>query len=376
MLKLGSALFNILLYILGALLVIFVLPKVLVFFMPFVIAWMMAVIANPLIIWLEKRISLRRKHSSAVIVVGVLFVILFILYVIVSRLVIFVGWLVHQMPTILSSVSASMSVVFEKLREFSDILPNQYRDNAIQMLVGLRDTLNGMISEVALPTFGYAGEIVKSLPSMLVYFVITLVSAYLFIAKRESLYHYVRERTPQSLRKYWNRFVHDVKYTIAGYLMAQLKLSALVMLVMVIGFWILGVKYAIWIAIAIAILDYLPIFGAGAVLIPWALMNVVNGEMRAGIGLLIIYAVTQILRQFLQPKLVGDSIGMPSLHTLFCLFLGFRLAGLGGMILAIPIGMLVMKLFEYGVFDSLMTSLRIIVGMASDFRKRGLHTDV
>lgn len=350
----------------------FLLPKAIFFFMPFIVAWIIAVIANPTVTWLEKRISLRRKHGSAIIVIGVLLAIITIIYFLISGLMIFGARVLYYMPTILSEVSASVSQLLVKLQILSDNLPKIYREYAIQIISVLSDLINTTLSEAAIPTFNFAGDIVKSVPSMLVYFVITLVSAYLFIAKRESIYTYFSDRTPAILRKYWNRFSHDLKFTIAGYFIAQLKISMIVMVTMAVGFMLLGVKYGFWIAFGIGILDYMPVLGAGAVLIPWGLIDLINGNMYSGIGMLVIYIMTQTLRQMLQPKLVGDSIGMPPLHTLLCLFLGFRLAGFGGMIVAIPIGMLFLKLYEYGIFDSLFASLKTIADIASDFRKKGL----
>ncbi len=373
MLKLFSALFNILLYILAGILIVFLLPRTIMFFMPFLIAWMIAIIANPLVTWLEKRISLRRKHGSAIIVIGVLIVLTTLMYIAISRLIILGRFAVNQMPMIIGSISSSISLFLNKLRGLSDLLPNSYRDNAVLMLGKLSETLNSALSGIAIPTFGFAGEIVKSLPSMLVYFVITWVSAYLFIAKREAIYLFVDRHTPDYLKKYRDRFSKDLKHTLVGYFIAQMKISLIVMAVMAVGFWILGVKYAIWIAVAIGIFDYLPVLGAGAILIPWTILDFLNGEVVGGIGMLLIYLATQLLRQMLQPKLVGDSIGMPSMLTLICLFLGFRVAGFGGMIIAIPIGMLVMKLYEYGIFDSLFASVNTIIRIASEFREKGLH---
>ena len=98
--------------------------------------------------------------------------------------------------------------------------------------------------------------------------------------------------------------------------------------------------------------------GTGTVLIPWALYLLLCGNLPLAVGLVILYAVTQITRQLIQPKMVGDSIGVDTLTTLVFLFIGWRAAGLVGMIVAVPVGLIVLKLSEVGAFDPILKSIK------------------
>ena len=111
----------------------------------------------------------------------------------------------------------------------------------------------------------------------------------------------------------------------------------------------------------IAVLDFLPVFGTGTVLIPWAVIKVISGEYAFAAGLALIYVLTQVVRQIIQPKIVGASMGLPPLTTLILLFLGFKFRGIAGMILAVPIGMVVIKFYEYGAFDSLIANGKLLI---------------
>ena len=91
-------------------------------------------------------------------------------------------------------------------------------------------------------------------------------------------------------------------------------------------------------------------FGTGTALIPWAVVKVVTGEYAYGAGLLLLYILTQAIRQIIQPKIVGDSMGLPPLTTLFFLYLGFKFRGIAGMILAVPVGLIFIKFYQYGAF--------------------------
>ncbi len=141
-----------------------------------------------------------------------------------------------------------------------------------------------------------------------------------------------------------------------------------VAVLLVAGFWILHIKYSVLLAILIAFLDFLPVFGTGTVLIPWALLKFFNGEYYLAIGLGVLYVVTQVTRQLIQPKIVGDSMGLNPMATLFLLYVGFRVGGLGGMILAVPVGLIVIEFYKFGAFDSLVNAVRELITEVNSFR--------
>lgn len=123
------------------------------------------------------------------------------------------------------------------------------------------------------------------------------------------------------------------------------------------------------IALGIAFLDFLPFLGTGTVLIPWAIIRILTAQYRTAIGLLIIWGVGQLARQLIQPKIVGDSIGVPPLPTLFLLYIGYKLGGVLGMILAVPLGLLVYSLYEEGAFDTTKNSILILTAGINRFRR-------
>ena len=119
----------------------------------------------------------------------------------------------------------------------------------------------------------------------------------------------------------------------------------------------------------IAFLDFLPLFGTGTALFPWALVKLLSGEWAFAAGLILLYVLTQAVRQIIQPKIVGDSMGLSPFATLFFLYLGFKLRGISGMILAVPIGILAVNLYQFGTFDSLIANVRLLADEINRFRK-------
>ena len=104
----------------------------------------------------------------------------------------------------------------------------------------------------------------------------------------------------------------------------------------------MGNQYSLLLGIGIGLLDALPIFGTGTVLIPWALFRLVNGDWLYGIGLFVIYIICYFLRQVMEAKIMADKVGLTPLETLISMYVGLRLFGLLGFILG-PIGLLIIE---------------------------------
>lgn len=157
--------------------------------------------------------------------------------------------------------------------------------------------------------------------------------------------------------------------SVGGYFKAQLKIEVWMYLLLVIGLSILKVDYVLLIAFGIAILDLLPFFGTGTVMVPWAIIKILSGDYTVAIGLLIIWGVGQLARQIIQPKIVGDSVGVAPIPTLFLLFIGYKLSGVIGMILAVPLGLLLYSMYEEGAFDTTKNSVLILIAGINRFRR-------
>ena len=103
-----------------------------------------------------------------------------------------------------------------------------------------------------------------------------------------------------------------------------------------------------------------PFFGTGTALIPWAIYKFLVGDYKMVAALVILYGVTQLVRQLIQPKLVGDSMGLNPLYTLFLLYLGYRVGSVLGMIFAVPIGLILLNLYQAGAFDYILNDVKIL----------------
>ena len=116
-------------------------------------------------------------------------------------------------------------------------------------------------------------------------------------------------------------------------------------------------------------MDFLPFFGTGTIMVPWAIVKFLSSDYKMTIGLLLIWGISQLVRQIIQPKIVGDSVGVPPIPTLFLIYIGYMVYGVLGMIVAVPLGLILWTMHEAGAFDTTKNSILILTAGLNHFRK-------
>ncbi len=366
----ARVLLNILIPAGGTLLVCMFLPKALRFFMPFVVGWIIAMIANPVVRFLESRLKVVRKHGSVLVVIAVLALIIGAIYLLLSKLFSEASGLFHALPQLWEAFQAEVREIGSQLDSMFAFLPDQFGVKLREAADNLDTYIGVLLQNMATPTVEAAGSVAKSLPSLLVNTVVIILSSYFFIAERETILNVWRQYMPESGKRHMSHMRQDALHLIGGYFMAQFRIMFVVAGVLTAGFLVLQVPYSFLLALLISLLDFLPVFGTGTVLIPWGLIKLLSGEYYMAGGLILLYILSQFIRQAIQPKIVGDSMGLPPLMTLVFLYIGFKVSGLGGMILAVPVGLVFLNLYKYGIYDSMIDNLKIFVHDIDEFRKR------
>lgn len=346
--------------LLGTALFLVVGYKALIFFVPFVIGWLISSIAAPLVILLEKKLKITRKLGSALIIVAVLAGIVLILYLIISNLWREIEALIFNMPSMYRDLESGFREIGSGMQGVLKMLPGGAKESvgaAFGKLDAFVENIMGKISE---PTVDAAGRFAKGIPTVFVSIIVTFISAYFFIKDRDEVLEYAKRIAPDPIVVRMTMVCDNLKYAVGGYFKAQFKIMVVVFALLMAGFTIMKLHFTLLLAILIAFLDFLPFFGTGTALLPWAVYKFLVGNYRMTVGLLVLYGVTQLVRQLIQPKLVGDSIGMNPLLTLFFLYIGYRTGGIFGMIFAVPIGLIIINLYKAGAFDYILDDVKIL----------------
>lgn len=339
---------------------LFLVPKLIGFFLPVLIGLGIGMLANPVVALLENKLKIHRKMGSVMMIIGVLTFLGIGLYWVVSLLVRQLIYLLRDIPHIVETVEGvslpkNLSKIYQSLPlELQNSL-NNFVDNSIQEVTMASGEITPFVADTA-------KSAVNNIPIVLLYFIFSLLCAYFFVVDKDKIIEKYRTYCPQTLQRGIG-FVYDMLAEIlGGYFKAQAKLMGLVAGVIVISFFILKVRYALVLALIIALLDALPFLGTGTVLVPWAIFAAINGNYGLGIGLVVTYVLTQVLRRILEPKFVADGIGVHPFLAVIYMFVGFKLKGVLGMIVAVPLGMIVMTLIQNGLFQRPMKIVKSVVG--------------
>ncbi|MDO4291877.1 MAG: sporulation integral membrane protein YtvI [Eubacteriales bacterium] len=360
---------NLLTALAGLLVLIFAVPRVVGFFMPFVIGWIVAAVANPLVRFLDEKLRIRRKAGSAIVIVSVIAAIVGLSYWGISLLVRQAVGFVEEIPQLWASLEQDVNHAGTWLESFSKFLTPQLQGQIENITSALSGFVSNLVNDLGSPTAIAVGNLAKNIPTILVGTIMCLLSSYFFVAQREEVLRFLHRYVPEDFRAKWAVMYRGLTGAVGGYFKAQLKIEVWMYLLLLIGFLILRVRYSVLIALVIAALDFLPVFGTGAVLWPWAVIKLLGGDFKMTLGLLILWGVGQLARQLIQPKIVGDSIGVPALPTLFLLFIGYKMGSVAGMILAVPVGIIIAKMYQAGFFDTTIDSVRILVHGFNRFRR-------
>lgn len=347
---------------------IFLLPRIIIWFMPFVAGWIIALIASPLVHFFEKRLKIRRKAGTAFVIISVIALVILAGYLIGAQLVEQIAEFIGDVPKLWEAAQEDFAQIGEKLSVALKYLPAELQLTINSITGNVQEYFGGIMESISEPTITALGNFVGSLPNIVISVIMSLLFAYFYVADKGYLSGLLEKAIPDSVLARLQMIKRGLTKAVGGYFKAQLKIEVWMYLLLGIGFSILKVKYAFLIAIGVAILDLLPFFGTGTVLIPWAIIKFLSADYKMVIGLLIIWGVGQLARQLIQPKIVGDSVGLAPIPTIILLFVGYRVAGVIGMIIAVPIGIIILNLYEEGVFDTTINSLKILYAGISNFR--------
>ncbi|MCM1125725.1 MAG: sporulation integral membrane protein YtvI [Lachnospiraceae bacterium] len=363
-----KVLINLSIILVLCLLLIFVVPRLVVYFMPFVVGWIISLIASPLVRILEKTFKVRRKAGSAFVIIAVIALVIFAGYMTVAKLTEQAVEFVSELPEMWEGIQQDFVQVGEKLEVAMRFLPKEVSAAISGFTANIGAYLGDIVGSLSSPTLEALSRFAQNIPSIIIGTIMCLLSAYLFVADREYIPNLLSKILPDSILDRFRLIRRGLRRAVGGYFKAQLKIELWMYLLLAVGFTILRVRYAFFIAVGVAFLDLLPFFGTGTVLLPWAIVKFLGGDYTMVIGLLVIWGVGQLARQLIQPKIVGESVGLSPIPTLILLYVGYKAAGVVGMIIAVPIGIIVLNMYEEGVFDTFLNSLKILYASASNFR--------
>lgn len=303
-------------------------------FSPFVLGAVLALAAEPMVLFLSRRLRLPRPVSSGV-GVGMAFcflamAVLLLLGFLVRELRMLAGTLPDLEETALQGIHTAQNWALN----LTDRLPESLRPLLRENLAALFSDGASLTAKASGLLLSFAGNLLTRLPDSALGLGTGVISAFLISAKLPRIRRFLLKRIPKDRLRTLIAAGKRVKATIAGWLTAQAKLMAVTLVLLVLGFWLLRIDNGTLLALVVALVDAFPVLGTGTVLLPWSLLALLQQDVPRAVGLLGLYATITLTRSILEPKLVGRHLGLDPLAALMALYAGYRLWGLPGMILA------------------------------------------
>ena len=305
--------------------------------LPFLIAWGVAFALRPPSSFISKKLKLNRKFVA--VTLAILFVALGISTVVAASilamhklwefLVEFVSS--NQMGEMLSGISDPVGLLLGERVEFNSHVADAVKEAVNRLISWLVDAVSSAVSSV---------------PRFLLFLLVTVIAAVYFSLDLERINKSVKELLPvrvsEALVKAKNRlFSVGVKF-VRSYLILMLVTFAL----MSVGLLVLRIRGAVLVAAIIALLDLLPIIGVGTLLVPWRVFQMIFGNLGTGIGIAVLLVLHEVVRQFLEPRFIGKSLGLHPIVSLMLLYIGYSVFGILGLIFLPIIGALIALLLK------------------------------
>ncbi len=308
--------------------------------LPFFVAWGISLAVRPLAEKIAGRTRLPRKLCAAVLLVLLLSISVFLLYQSCARLILELRRLLERLLTENNEIGLAVRDSIDFFEAVTSKIGFLRRIRAGERFAIWREKFNGMIAEMLegvlrslsaeLPTF--VGRVLSALPDLFLVGAVTLISAFYFCMDEEGPAKSLQRILPSTLAKRLPAWKARIKGMSWKYLKAYLVLLLLTFSELFLGFTVLRIDYAFLLSALVAVVDMLPVLGVGTVLVPWALVLLLQKKFYVGCGLLILYLVMLFVRQILEPRLIGKSLGIHPLVSLFASYAGWQLFGLLGMV--------------------------------------------
>lgn len=347
--------------IIGILLILLIcmICKLTIFYIPFLIAYIISIIIEPLIKFVRKKTSFSRKTSSVIVLVGIFSILVVILVYggikLITETTNFLSGLNNYIEIVMNFINNISSKVNLDRFNLSKEVISIFENSTSEFLNTLTEQIKNLLNKIL--------EYITSIPNLFINIVITVLATY-FISS-DKLYILDRMEHHLSKKMVGKIITHakEITSSLGGYLKAEIILSFITFIIVLTGlniFYLIGldVGYPILMAILIGFVDALPILGAGSIMIPWGLILFIRGSNSLALSVFGLYIFIVVAKQLIEPKLVSSNIGIHPIFTLLAMYTSFKIIGVIGLLVG-PILLIIIKnifseILDKGIVNSLV----------------------
>ena len=321
---------------------------VLAWLLPFAMALGLAAWVEPAMETVRRKMCLQRGFLAAVftlVLVGGL----------TALTVTALGQLLRQaeealarLPAYLTGLPRLADTVLERLDRFCAACPAPLRQDVEDFLARLPQQLTAAVGTASTAALRWMASVVAALPHAALFCATTALAVFFTLSSYPAIADFTRRQLTERQRAWVRGLRENLFATLGHWLRAQAILLGITFCQLLAGFALLRQSYAVLLAFLIALIDALPVFGTGTILLPWAALLFLVGNVPRGLALVALYAVIYLVRTVTEPRLVGAQAGLPPPAALAAMYVGFRTLGVGGMVVMPMVAMLIKQLHDAG----------------------------
>ena len=310
--------------------------------LPFLIALALAAAAEPAIEFCRRKMRFKRAFTAAVLTLALLSALTALVTVLLMALLRQAYDLLTDLPIQLQQLPLLLDTLEARFNSFCAACPEALRTWLDQFLQGLSESLVQLFERLSAVCLRFVTDALTKLPQAFLFCATTALAVFFTASSYPSIMAFLRRQLSGKNLQTARGVKANLYSTLGKWLRAELTLLAITFAQLLAGFLLLGQRYALLLAVLIALIDALPVFGTGTVLIPWAILCFLVDDVPRGIALVALYALIALVRSIMEPRIMAAQADLPPLVTLIAIYVGFRTLGVAGMLL-LPIALLFIK---------------------------------
>lgn len=323
--------------VLGGVIGYFALKYILPVAIPFILAYAVAAIIRPLTVRFCKDCPKLDKPATVLFLVILVALVLWGAYSLVSLLISQISGLINSLSSDLGATDNPIRRVvdfFVNIRDRIPFLSEMKPESADRIYEIISRIIENGVVKITSAVTDFAAALVGALPSAAIAFVVALSAMFYFSLDRGSFAKSIKDFLPDGKIAAAAHLKNKVCRAMLSYLKSYLVMMLIVFAQLYLGLTVIGIRYSFVIALLISFVDLLPVLGVGTVLIPWSAISLISGDTRTGVGLAILFVIMTVVRQLLEPRIIGSYIGIHPILALASVYLGMELFGLAGLLFA------------------------------------------
>jgi len=322
---------------------VFAVKYALKWIMPFVVAFAVSALINPFAVKVSKDFKVNKKFAACFSA--------FLFYAVGVGIIVLTGFgiyaalrnLFYDLPQIYAdsiepALASSIAFIQSTIASFDPSVSAEFEEFTSNFF----SNAGSHISALSVNAVSWLSSYITKVPFFVAAVFISVIATFFIASDYDNIRAFIARQIPEK----WHMILNDIKdysvHTLGKYFKSYALIMTITFCELSVSLWLLGVKNFAVIALITAVFDIIPVCGSGGVLIPWSVFSLFQGKFAFGIGMLIVYAIITIIRQVIEPKIVGDQVGLPPVVTLMAMFLGVRFMGVFGLF-AFPIALVILK---------------------------------